>query len=138
MENIPRYLKMTSEAIEKRINCELKFLNITAVQMRVIAELYNNPEKRILMKELEKTFNVTQATMQGIISRMKAKGYLSTECIENDKRAKCVVLTDDGILIAEKAMEKINKTQSIILSSLSENEAEAFIKSIKKIHSALK
>lgn len=138
MDDLTQYIKITSDTIEKRINCELKALNVTSAQMRILIELHNHSEENVLMKDLEKVFNVTQATMQGIISRMEKKGYLSTEYLKSDKRVKYVVLTDEGRKLVKTALEKIRETQNMISSSLSDAEAEKFIKCMEKIYAAIK
>ncbi len=138
MDNLTQYIKMISEKIEKRMNCELKALNITASQMRILIELYNRDDAKVLMKDLEKRFNVTQATMQGIISRMEKKGYLRTEYLISDKRVKCVMLTDEGTKLAKTALEKICETHKMISSSLSDKEAEQFKTCMDKIYNAIK
>ncbi len=138
MDNLTQYIKMISEKIEKRMNCELKALNITASQMRILIELYNCDDAKVLMKDLEKRFNVTQATMQGIISRMEKKGYLCTEYLINDKRVKCVMLTDGGTKLAKTVLEKICETHNMISSSLSDTEAEQFKICMDKIYNAIK
>ena len=138
MDNLTQYIKMISEKIEKRMNCELKALNITASQMRILIELYNRDDAKVLMKDLEKRFNVTQATMQGIISRMEKKGYLRTEYLISDKRVKCVMLTDEGTKLAKTALEKICETHKMISSSLSDTEAEQFKTCMDKIYNAIK
>lgn len=138
MDNLTQYIKITSDTIEKRINCELKALNVTSAQMRILIELHNRSEENVLMKDLEKVFNVTQATMQGIISRMEKKGYLSTEYLKSDKRVKYVVLTDEGTNLVKTALEKIRETQNMISSSLSDDEAEKFINCMEKIYDAIK
>ena len=138
LDDLTQYIKITSDTIEKRINCELKALNVTSAQMRILIELHNRSEENVLMKDLEKVFNVTQATMQGIISRMEKKGYLSTEYLKSDKRVKYVVLTDEGRKLVKTALEKIRETQNMISSSLSDAEAEKFIKCMEKIYAAIK
>ena len=138
MDNLTQYIKMISEKIEKRMNCELKALNITASQMRILIELYNRNDAKVLMKDLEKFFNVTQATMQGIISRMEKKGYLRTEYLISDKRVKCVMLTEEGTKLAKTALEKICETHKMISSSLSDKEAEQFKTCMDKIYNAIK
>ena len=90
------------------------------------------------MKDLEKFFNVTQATMQGLISRMEKKGYLSTEYLISDKRVKCVMLTDEGTKLAKTVLEKICETHNMISSSLSDTEAEQFKICMDKIYNAIK
>ena len=138
MDNLTQYIKMISEKIEKRMNCELKALNITASQMRILIELYNRDDAKVLMKDLEKRFNVTQATMQGIISRMEKKGYLRTEYLISDKRVKCVMLTDEGTKLAKTVLEKLCETHNMISSSLSDTEAEQFKICMDKIYNAIK
>lgn len=142
MNNFMQHIKMTSELIDKKINCELKELNITASQMRILIEIYgrstNENGCEVLMKDLERTFDLTQATIQGTVSRMEKKGYLVTYHIPRDKRIKGVRLTPEGESIVNLALDKVEFVQNKIYTDFTVDEANNFIYLIEKICDAIR
>lgn len=136
MENIAHSIKTLSELIEKRANSELARHNITLGQSKILTFLLKST-KQISLKELEKLFRVSQATMQGTISRMEKKGYLCTVYMSGDKKTKYVVLTDYGRELAEDIYKIIGDMNSWIAQPLSEAEQKEFIRMINKIHSSI-
>lgn len=142
MNNFMQHIKITSELIDKKINCELKDLNITASQMRILIEIHkrntDGDGTEILMKDLEKVFNLTQATIQGTVSRMEKKGYLETYHIPRDKRVKGIRLTDNGENLVNLALDKIALVQNKIYTDFTDDEASSFIYLMDKICDAVR
>ena len=136
MENVAQSIKILSELIEKKANSELAAHNITLGQSRILILLLKSP-RQISLKELEKLFNVSQATMQGVIARMEKKGYLCTVYMSGDKKTKYAVLTDYGRELAEKLYRVIGDTNSWIVQSLTEAEQKEFMRMIDKIHNSV-
>ena len=87
MENVAQSIKILSELIEKKANSELAAHNITLGQSRILILLLKSP-RQISLKELEKLFNVSQATMHGTICRMEKKGYLCRKAVQGYRRYK--------------------------------------------------
>ena len=136
MENIAQSIKMLSDLIEKKANSELSYCNITIAQARILIYLLSQP-CHISMKELERIFNVSQATMQGTISRMEKKGYLCTVYLPDNRRQKLVVLTDYGKTVAHTLLKRMNGINSQIAQPLTADEMETFCRIITKLNSSL-
>ncbi len=137
MENIAQSIKILSELIEKRANSELAQHNITLGQARILILLLKST-RQISLKDLEKLFNVSQATMQGTISRMEKKGYICTVYMSGDKKTKYTVLTDYGRELAEEILKVIGEMNSWISQPLTESEKNEFLRMMNKIHNAIK
>ncbi|MBE6877971.1 MAG: winged helix-turn-helix transcriptional regulator [Ruminococcaceae bacterium] len=136
MENIAQSIKILSELIEKKANSELAQHNITLGQARILILLLKS-SSQISLKDLERLFNVSQATMQGTISRMEKKGYICTVYMKGDKKTKYTVLTDYGRELAEDILKVIADMNSWISQPLSENEKKEFLRMINKIHNSI-
>ncbi|MBQ6896727.1 MAG: MarR family transcriptional regulator [Oscillospiraceae bacterium] len=135
MENISQSIKCLSDIIEKTANHKLSAYNITIGQAKILMMLKET--EHISLKNLEKLFNVTQATMQGTISRMEKKGYICTVYMAGDKKNKYVVLTEYGRQLSENIVKTINDMDQLLVSSLTDDEAKEFMRILGKMHSSV-
>ena len=79
------------------------------------------------MKELERDFHCAQSTMAGLIQRLEKKKLLTSFTLDDDRRIKCVRLTDEGRALCDRSKASIESAEKTMLSSLSETEkAQAY------------
>lgn len=136
-DSCARVIKMIDELIEKRANRELQRYNLTVSQVRILTELYSAAEEMCSMKELERRFGVSQATVQGIVARLVRKRLVIGLAKPDDKRVKMVKLTDDGRQLALTAIEKLREVQEMITSSLSSDEQAVLMQLLEKVHMSM-
>ena len=136
MKNFALNIKVLSELIEKKANSTLADFGITISQARVLIYLLES-YRQISLKELEKQFNVSQATMQGVIARMEKKGYLCTVYLPANRKQKLVVLTEYGAQLADKMLKNIAAVNNSLADSLTEDEQKEFARLLKKVKDAL-
>lgn len=82
--------KIFAEALEKG----LRPYNITRAQW--IAMHYIQGSKNITQRELADKMSVKQPTVVRLLQKMEAEGYLQRSGTYEDKRVKCLELTDKG------------------------------------------
>lgn len=119
-------IKRISDEVERVINNRLKEYDLTLSQgviLKILIEHQNSSED-ITLKFLEKTLNVTQATLQGTVARLEKKSLVYLASAEEDKRVKKVFLTESGKAIFPNVKNVIFGMESELLSSLSQNEKE--------------
>ena len=136
MENIALNIKLLSDLIEKKANSTLATYGVTLSQARVLIYLAKNPG-HISLKELERVFNVSQATMQGVIARMEKKGYLCTVYLPTNRKQKLVVLTEYGSELTMSMLNGIRKVNNKLTKSLSEDEQNNLAVMLDKIKCSL-
>ncbi|MBE6888337.1 MAG: winged helix-turn-helix transcriptional regulator [Ruminococcaceae bacterium] len=132
MENIALDLKVLSDLIEKKANSNLAQYDITISQARILTHLAHCGRK-VPLKELEKTFKVSQATMQGVIARMEKKGLLCTVHLPADRKQKLVVLTEFGSGLAASIFNDISFVNKNLISSLTPDEQTEFLRILRKM-----
>lgn len=120
--------------LEKSGNNQLKKKGLTFSQMNVLMNLINAPEKKLSFKELEKRLTLAQSTTVGLISRLEQKELVAVSEDSEDKRIKFVEITPLGIQYCRDAETEMEQTEIELLSSLSENEKEAFCLLLQKIN----
>lgn len=139
------------EKIQKRIGLEIRRLDhmlsrnlsacvkaagldeVTLMHGWILRYLYENRDKEVFQKDLEKNFSVGRSTVTNIIKLMEKKGFLCRESVEKDARLKRVLLTEKGISTHEQIEDMIDELNEKTLSGISAEELEAFEQTMNKI-----
>lgn len=139
------------QKIQKRIGLEIRRLDhmlsrnlsasvkaagldeVTLMHGWIIRYLYENRDKEVYQKDLEKNFSVGRSTVTNIIKLMEKKGFLCRESVEKDARLKKVLLTEKGICTHEQIEDMIDELNERTLCGISDEELEAFEKTMNKI-----
>lgn len=130
-------LKQICDAIEKRANLELKAVNITLSQMRVLAYLEESKRDVVPLKEIENFFSIAQSTVAGIIKRLAAKDFLIISTDEEDRRVKNVSLSEKGMECCRKSNLQRKQMEQMLLVNLTEEEKKSFITMLNKVYNGI-
>ncbi len=125
-------IKRLNSIMEKRANNSLNDDGITLSQIKLLCIL--EQEGSLTLKELEKYFCVAQATIAGIVVRLEKKGLIESFYLPEDKRAKHIRLTDDGIKMCEHARCSMERNEQWLLSSLDDGEKKELHRLLQKIY----
>ncbi len=136
-KNIIRTLKRVYDGIEKRGNKDLKGLGLTLNQCAVLGYLAKQQNFLAPIKTIEKDFGVSQATMQGNISRLVKKGFISLIVDADDRRIKQAMLTDQGKECWAIAEQKRIASMNYLFGDFSEQEKEILKMLLQKIYNKL-
>ena len=110
-------IRQIHNSLEKMSNKDLKEKGLTLVQVSALFSINDTAEKKVTFKELEKILHLAQSTTVGIISRLEQKN-LVTSCKE----------AEDSML----------KTETFLLSNLTEIEKVLFKDLLEKVNNTLK
>lgn len=129
-------IKSINDKLKVKADADLKRYNLTFTQSRVFAFLH---EKGGLatQKEVELFLEVSHPTVVGIISRMEQNGYVETWFDEKDKRNKCIKLTKKAEEIGINMEQHMLENEKLLLSSLSEGDAERLKEMLFEIYKNL-
>ena len=83
-------IKRLNDALGRKANNTLMCNDVTLSQIKVLATISEAADETITLKELEKHFEVKQATMAGIAARLEKNGMIEGFYDSNDKRIKHV------------------------------------------------
>ena len=125
-------IKRLNSIMEKRANNSLNDDGITLSQIKLLCIL--EQEGSLTLKELEKYFCVAQATISGIVVRLEKKGLIESFYLPEDKRAKHIRLTDDGIKMCEHAKCSMERNEQWLLSSIDDGEKKELHRLLQKIY----
>ena len=93
----------------------------------------NPGEGKVYAKDIESEFDMRRATVTGILQLMEKNGIIVREENNVDGRLKRIRLTQKAINLRLKMKKNIQKVESNLLSDLSKEEIETFLKIMEKM-----
>lgn len=76
-------------------------------------------------------------TVNSALKKMEAEGYIKLE-YANDRRSKQILLTESGVLLAERTADKILNAEYNALFGMEEDEQKVFVELFRKYVKLLK
>lgn len=135
-EQVGFEIHRTEHMMSRRLEAGVKAEGIDEITLShgwIIRFLYENRERDIYQKDIEKYFLVGRSTVTNSIQLMEKKGLVRREFVECDARLKKVLLTEKGIQSHETIGNMITEMNSGILEGIDEQDAQVFLKVIRRI-----
>ena len=135
-EQVGFEIHRTEHMMSRRLEAGVKAEGIDEITLShgwIISFLYENRERDIYQKDIEKYFLVGRSTVTNSIQLMEKKGLVRREFVECDARLKKVLLTEKGIQSHETIENMITEMNSGILEGIDEQDAQVFLKVIRRI-----
>lgn len=130
-------LKRIDDLMHKDANNMLDEHGVTFSQHHVLKYLDCAKDNTVPLKELERFFHVSQASMAGIVKRLEEKNYVTCFYKEDDKRIKYVMLSSEGKKISELSKKYIKKKEEKIISIYTKEELEQFYEYLDRLYKFL-
>ena len=127
-------LKKINDLMEKRINSELKEMDLTFSQHHVLLFLMHRDPHEASLKEAEKAFQVAQSTMAGLVSRLEEKELVTSFTDPGDRRIKMFRLTEKGEELCELSRQNFIAGQKTITEGLTEEEKKTLVRLLDRIY----
>lgn len=127
-------IRQINNALEKRVNSQLKEKGLTLSQISALIEILNMPAKKLTFKELEKRLSLAQSTTAGLISRLEQKNLITVSGDKDDKRIKYVEITPPGEKFCKEARQEMDRTEKMLLKNLSSTEKESLSSLLEEIN----
>ncbi len=99
----------------------------------IIGYLASNRDKDIFQKDIEYNFSIRRSTVSGILQLMEKKGYVNRESVSYDARLKKLTLTEKAWEYYNKAMVKVDESETMLRNDLNDEEIETFLRILDKI-----
>lgn len=129
-------IKQLEVNMGRRMNNEMKELDMTLTQVRVLSILLGFPEKQATLKDLEKKLQVSQSVTVGIIKRLEQRKYIESFGDSEDKRIKIVRITSLGEQQCRRSDKIFSQLEEDILSCLTESEIMTLHELLSRIKKA--
>ncbi len=112
--------------------------SVTGTHGWVIRYLYDNREKDIFQKDIEKTFGIRRSTVTVMLKTMEKNGLITRTSVESDARLKKITPTDKALDLHYKISCEIDDFEEQMTRGISDEEIESFILTLQKIKNNLK
>ena len=127
------YLKKIFQTMEKNLNKELEIIDLTSMQAHVLIYLYKNKDNIINQRDIEREFELTNPTVNGILNRLENKGFIKRVVSHIDARNKVISLTDKSVLLINNMKKSAEKMESKMTLGINKDELDIFYRVIKKM-----
>lgn len=129
------FFKKISERLERRINArEQNKKDVTYAQGKILWFLHQNEDKDLSMRDIEKFFDCSHATVFGLVSRLAEKGYVCLQSAPSDKRLKIVKLTEKEQSLFKTMRLRQKDTEDTLLNGFSADEKIKFNEFLERVY----
>lgn len=135
---IPFEIKMLDNMIDRKICNSVEKMSLTHAQTRILRFLFTNKDKTIYQKTIEKEVGVRRSTISGILDTMEKNNLIIRKASASDARKKEIALTFNSLNKHKEIERKIADFESVLLKGITDEEKEAFFKTIDKLKENLK
>lgn len=128
-------LKNINKVFENNCNRELKKNDITMSQHHVLVYILNNSKNgnEINQKDIERTFDLSNPTVTGILNRLESKSFITRETSLKDARYKKILVTDKALNIGKELKQKGKKLEEKLVKGMSDEEANKLKELLNKV-----
>ncbi len=140
MEAVGFEIKRMDNLLKRRINVMVKKKGIDEITMMhsfIIHYIYDNRERDIYQKDIEKVFHMNRSTITNMVKYLEEQGYITRRQVPSDARLKKLGLTEKGERLHQIIGEAIHETEKKMQNALTTQEKEQFIRLSHKIRSQL-
>lgn len=107
--------------------------SLTGTHSWVIRYLYDNRDKDIFQKDIEKTFGIRRSSVTAMLQIMEKNGLITRTPVERDARLKKIMPTERALELHQMISEEIDSVEKQIAKGLTDEEIESFITVVEKI-----
>ncbi|MEY8323464.1 MarR family transcriptional regulator [Lachnospiraceae bacterium 54-11] len=105
--------------------------SITSIQGLILHYIIVETEARdIFPKDIEEFLEIKGSSVTSLISNLERNGYLRRESLDNDRRYKKLVLTEQTLAIKDDIASRINEYMHSMFVGISEEDLKVFEKVI--------
>ncbi len=114
-------------------NQAMKDLKINQQQARVIAYIAENQDKGLIQKDLAEVFHRRGASITSMLQGLERNGYIERRIPKDNERQKKLYILPKGLSIVQQINQIFDRSESNLISSLTENERVEFLRILEKI-----
>lgn len=134
IRHVGREINILSHKIKRRIGKIGLEYGISTMQAKILGFIYNNSSKMdIFQKTIEEEFDIRRSSVTSVLTLMEKNELIKRVSVSEDARLKKITITDKGIKIHKLVYKEIEEIEEIIKETLTEEELEIFINSLKKV-----
>lgn len=110
---------------------------VSGIQAWTIGYLFNNQDRVVYQKDIEKEFNIRRSTVTTLLQSMEKKDLIKRTSVSGDKRLKQITLTDKSIKLHINFLNNVELTENTIRKGISDEELQIFFNCLNKMQNNL-
>ncbi len=130
-QSIGFYIQEIAKKSTMKFNKDFEVLGITYSQFRVLNCLWKKGE--LTQKEIHEIISVKPSTLTGIIDILEKKKLVIRKISQDDERFKRISLTEEGKNLKEQSWETINRFDSIVANTLTDEDNKIILEGLKRL-----
>ena len=135
-QDIGFYFKKIFQIMEKNMNKKLEKIELTNSQANILIYLYNNKET-VNQRDIEKKFELTNPTVNGILNRLENKDFIIRTVSLRDARNKEIHLTEKSISLINEMKKEARQLEKELIAGIPKEELNTFKEVLKKVFNNL-
>ena len=135
-EKIGLEIRKLNHEMNRSLEMQVKAEGIDEVTLMhgwIMRYLYENREKEIYQKDIEKHFSIGRSTVTNIIQLMEKKGFIERQAVQSHARLKKVLLTEKGEKTHETIEALIIQLNQNMMEGIEPEELQIFLQVLSKI-----
>lgn len=129
-------IRRLDNAIKKHVESNLKEKGIdktTLMNGFILKYLYDNQEKEVYQRDIEKHFNIGRSTVTGLIKMLEQEEYIRRDSVENDARLKRVILMPKGEEVHKAIAGAFISADTRLTEGITPEERDVFFQILEKL-----
>lgn len=112
--------------------------NMTGNHGYILGFVYENRDRDIFQRDIEKEFNLRGSTVTNMLNLMEKNGLIERKSVDGDRRLKRIVLTQKAVEIHQLVISDIERLEETISKGIDKKDIEVFFSVLDKINSNIK
>lgn len=126
-------IKVANNFIDQQLSLDAETLGLTSGQMHILHFVCKNSDSGICQRRLEEHFNLSHATVAGIVARLESKDFVKCVASEADKRYKSVFPTEKALKCDAEMHKCIESAEARFFNGFSEEEKNELRSYLRRI-----
>lgn len=111
---------------------------VTLMHGWILKYLYDNRDREVFQRDIEKQFFIGRSTVTTIIQLMEKRDLIRRESVEQDARLKKVLLTEKGFKHHDVVEESLYSIHGQIMTNITDEEKSIFLDIVQRMDENLR
>ncbi|MBJ6135535.1 MarR family transcriptional regulator [Ochrobactrum sp. Q0168] len=116
-------------------DARVKERGLTLARARTLLALIE--QEGLYQKELAETLEIENATMVRLLDGLERQSFIERQTVEGDRRAKRVVMTEEGKVLAEQVEKLADAVREDLLEGVSDEELSIALNVLRKMSESM-
>lgn len=122
-----KYISQLANGQRRLIDCLATNKTYSGAQGKVIHYLFNNKDKKVYQKEIEKSFGLRASTATELIKSLEKMGLIKRVNSKEDARFKEIILTEKADEYKEDVCNDMELLEEKLTSKISKEELDCWL-----------